>query len=269
MTQVSFVDGKTRIYAIIGDPIKQVRSPEMVTWEFHQRGVNALVIPMHLRSADFESALPSIMTIQNLDGLIFTIPFKARAMAFAQKIGPQAQQIGAFNAMARRREGHWVGEMFDGLGCIEAFRRRGYDISDKNLMLIGLGGAGAAIAAALAGQNPRRMRIYDLDAKRCESMAQRIGRINPAIEIEINPPRLDDIDILLNATPVGMLSDARLPFEVERFNPELIVFDAVVKPEQTPLLSLAESCDCRIVRGREMMLGQVAKIVDFFTAVQV
>ena len=70
----------------------------------------------------------------------------------------------------------------------------------------------------------------------------------------------------MNATPVGMLDDARLPIAVDAFPRELVVFDAIVKPERTPLLALAESCGCVTVRGREMMLGQIAKIVDFFYA---
>jgi shikimate dehydrogenase len=72
------------------------------------------------------------------------------------------------------------------------------------------------------------------------------------------------MDVLLNATPVGMLGDARLPLAVTRLPPEMLVFDAIVKPEETPLLALAEACSCTVVRGREMMRGQIAKVVDYF-----
>jgi shikimate dehydrogenase len=264
MTQVSFISGKTRLYAIVGDPIEQVRSPEMITWELQQRGLDALLFPMHLRSEDFESAMPSVLKVRNLDGLIFTIPFKARAAAFADELGAQARAVRGFNAMARRPDGTWVGEMFDGLGCVEAFRRREFALRGKHLMLVGLGGAGSAIAVAMAGERPARTRIFDLDPARCERVKAAIARVSPETTVEIGAPGIDDIDILLNATPVGMLGDDRLPIEVDRLPPELIVFDAIVKPERTPLLALAEACGCRTVRGREMMLGQIARIVDFF-----
>lgn len=266
MSQVSFIDGRTRLYAIVGDPIEQVRSPEMVTWELQRRGANAVLFPMHLASEDFEAAMPSLMKIRNLDGLIFTIPFKARAAAFAQELGEQARIVGGFNALARRPDGCWAGEMFDGLGCVEAFRRRGYEIRGRDLMLIGLGGAGSAICAAMASEKPRRMRIFDLDPARCERMKGVIARISPDTVVEVGAPGVEGMDVLLNATPVGMLEDARLPIDVERLPPGLIVFDAIVKPERTPLLALAESCGCRTVRGREMMLGQISRIVDFFVA---
>ena len=77
-------------------------------------------------------------------------------------------------------------------------------------------------------------------------------------------PTVEGMDILLNASPVGMLSDPRMPIEATRLPAELIVFDAIVKPEQTKLLTLAVDSGCRTVMGREMMRGQISKIVDFF-----
>lgn len=266
MEEVSFLNGKTRLYGIVGDPIEQVRSPEMVTYELQCRGINAVLLPIHIPAADFDEVLPSLLRIKNLDGLIFTIPFKARAMRFATHVGAQAQAIGAINVIARRVDGSYAGDIFDGSGCVEAFRRRSYRFKDQNVMLIGLGGAGSAICAAVAAEEPTSMRIFDLDSARCERMAETVRRICPATSITIGDPDVRGIDILLNASPVGMLGDARLPLAANGFDKNLIVFDAIVKPEQTPLLALAESCGCRVVRGREMMRGQISKIVDYFEA---
>jgi shikimate dehydrogenase len=93
-----------------------------------------------------------------------------------------------------------------------------------------------------------------------------VNTISPQTLVEVGLPHAEGIDILLNASPVGMLSDARLPLAVEQFKKELIVFDAIVMPENTPLISLAQTCGCEVVRGREMMLGQISKIVDYFFA---
>jgi shikimate dehydrogenase len=264
MDQVDFLNGKTRVFGIVGDPIEQVRSPEMITWEMQQRGMNAVLVPLHVRAADFEEVMPSLMRLHNLDGLVFTIPFKAKAIAFAQSLGPQATQVGAINALARHPQGHWVGEIFDGLGCVEGFRRRGLALRGQRVMLIGLGGAGAAIAAAVAVEQPSLLRLFDLNAKRCERIAAVVRRISPETQIETSPPDVQDIDVLMNASPVGMLEDARMPLSVTRLKAEMVVFDAIVKPEQTPLLALAERCGCTVVRGREMMRGQIAKMVDYF-----
>jgi shikimate dehydrogenase len=63
-----------------------------------------------------------------------------------------------------------------------------------------------------------------------------------------------------------MLDDARLPFSIDTLPRGLVVLDAIVKPERTPLLALAERCGCTTVYGREMMRGQIARMVDFFLA---
>lgn len=263
MEEVSFLNGKTRLYGIVGDPIEQVRSPEMVTHELHSRGINAVLLPIHLKTADFEQVLPRLLEVANLDGLIFTIPFKARAMQFATQVGPQARAVNAINVIARKADNSWAGEIFDGLGCVEAFRRRGYALKDQRVMLIGLGGAGSAICAAVAAECPKAMQIFDLDETRCKNMADAIHRISPQTLVTVGEPTTKDMDVLLNASPVGMLGDNRLPINVTRFSNDLIVFDAIVKPEQTPMLALAESFGCRTVRGREMMRGQISKIVDY------
>jgi shikimate dehydrogenase len=266
MNQVDFVNGKTRVYGIVGDPIEQVRSPEMVTWEMQKRDHNAVLIPMHIARDEFDTVIPHIMRMRNLDGLIFTIPFKAQAIALAKTLGPQASQIGAINALKKHSNGAWSGEIFDGMGCVEAFKQRGITLQDKRLQLIGLGGAGSAICVALAYEKPKLLRLFDINAQTTERMAKMVNTISPQTVVEVGLPLAEGIDILLNASPVGMLSDARLPLAVEQFKKELIVFDAIVMPENTPLLSLAQDCGCQVVRGREMMLGQISKIVDYFFA---
>ncbi|MCX7261259.1 MAG: hypothetical protein NTX67_00460 [Burkholderiales bacterium] len=266
MHQVDFINGKTRVFGIVGDPIEQVRSPEMVTWEFHQRQHNAVMIPIHIAQNDFDDALPDIMRMRNLDGLIFTIPFKVKAMGLAQTLGPQASIVGAINAIKHQSNGDWCGEIFDGLGCVEAFKRRGIALKDKRIQLIGLGGAGSAICVAVAQERPSLMRLFDLNERSTAQMLKLVKQISPQTVVEVGPPCCDGVDVLMNASPVGMLSDARLPLSVATLNKDLVVFDAIVMPENTPLLTLAQHCGCEVVRGREMMLGQISKLVDYFLA---
>jgi len=263
--EVDFISGRTRIYGIVGDPIEQVRSPEMISAEFASRGLDALMIPIHVLPADFDGCLAQLMRVQNLDGLVFTIPYKRAAVTLADELGAHARATGAINALARRSQGRWAGDIFDGMGCVEAFRRRGYAMAGRRLMLIGAGGAGAAIGVAIAHEHPRSMRLYDIDPKRAADLAASIRGVDSSIDVSVGAPVTTDIDILLNASPVGMLTDPRMPVDVSSIAPEVIVFDAIVKPEPTKLLALAHDRGCRTVFGREMMRGQISKIVDFFS----
>ncbi len=268
MEEVSYVSGKTRLYAIVGDPIEQVRSPEMVTAELVGRGLDAVLVPMHVLPHEFDTVLPALMKTVNLDGLIFTIPYKARACALVDELGAQARVVGAINAMGRMADGRWRGDIFDGRGCVAAFKRRGQQFAGKRVMLIGAGGAGAAIGVAIAAEQPAAMRLFDLDPAKVQALTARIRQVAPQVQVTHGEPQVQDIDILLNATPTGMLGDPRLPIAATTLPASLVVFDAIVKPEDTPLLKLAAACGCQTIRGREMMRGQIASIVDYFISGQ-
>ena len=262
--QVDFISGATRLFAIVGHPIEQVRSPEMVTAELRRRGHDALLLPMHVLPEDFERALPALMTVANLDGLVFTVPFKQQAMSLADEIGPQARLVGALNALARRRDGRWHGEMFDGLGCVEAFQRRGLSFAGKRVMILGAGGAGSAIAVAIAFEGPAAIRIHDPAPGRADALAQKVRAAQPSLKVQAGNPELAGQDILVNASPVGMGGGEGMPIQVAALPPQLVVFDVVTKPARTPLLALAERCGCVTLSGPEMILGQVTRIVDHF-----
>jgi shikimate dehydrogenase len=266
LDEVDYVSGRTRVFGIVGDPIAQVRSPEMFTAEFRRRGVDAILVPLHILPDDFDAAMPQLLRLQNLGGLVFTIPYKVRACALAETLGGQAQVVGAINALARGADGRWRADIFDGLGCVEAFRRRSISFAGKRVMLLGAGGAGSAIAVAIGAERPAALRIYDVDAERAAALARKVAHANPGVDVTSGAPTASGIDILLNASPVGMLGDARMPFEVATLSRELVVFDAIVRPERTPLLTLAEACGCTTVYGREMMRGQISRMVDFFLA---
>ena len=97
-----------------------------------------------------------------------------------------------------------MGEIFDGTGCVEAFLRRGLPLAGQRVMLIGLGGAGSAIAAAVAGQQPALMRLHDLDAARCalvlvERLRGSLRRRAPAAR---SPSVLKSLEIVLITPPL-------------------------------------------------------------------
>jgi shikimate dehydrogenase len=106
-------------------------------------------------------------------------------------------------------------------------------VRDARVMRVGLGGAGTAIAAAFAAERPASMRLYDLDAARCERVAAMVRAASPSTEVEVGAPVVDGVDLLVNATPVGMHAAPRRPIDAARLPSSLVVFDAIVKPEVT------------------------------------
>ena len=264
--EVDYVSGRTRLFGIVGHPVQQVRSPEMFTAAFKARGMDALLVPLHVVPPDFDVTLAGLLALRNLDGLIFTIPYKVRAAALAATLGTQAQIVGAINALTREGE-RWKGDIFDGIGCVTGLHRAGVALAGRRVMLLGAGGAGSAVGVAIAHERPAFMRLHDLDRARADALADKVRRVSPETTVEVAAPRVDDVHVLLNVTPIGMLDDARLPLDVHALPRELTVFDAIVMPEETPLLALARACGCTVVRGRAMMRGQIDRMVDYFTGV--
>jgi len=257
--QVDYVSGKTRVFGIVGDPIEQVRSPEMITAEMTRRGHDAVLVPMHVLPADFDDVLPRILRLRNLGGLVFTIPYKARATMLADELGPQARTLGVINALGRGRDGRWRGDIFDGLGCVEAFRRRGIALAGKRVMLVGAGGAGSAIAAAVAAEQPASLSIFDVDPARASALARKVGATHAAA------PSVDDVDVLLNATPVGMTGYPGLPLPVRLVQKHHFVADVIYTPIDTKFVLAAQKKGCRTMNGGGMCVHQAVDAFRHFT----
>ena len=214
IADVGYVSGSTRLFAILGDPIEQVRSPEMVTAQLVARGADAVLVPMHVTAADLDGVVASLKRIRNFGGLVFTIPHKAAALRHCDALGPQGIAVGAVNALARRPDGSWVGEMFDGLGCVAAFAAAGHALRDRRVTLIGAGGAGSAIAVAVAGGAPASLHIAELDRAKAEALAERVAAVAPTLAVTVGAPdlarhariviervQIERLDLLLHAHP--------------------------------------------------------------------
>jgi len=262
-TTVDFVDGRTRVFAIIGHPIEQVRSPQAITHELQRRGRNAILLPFDVAPDAFDEVFRHILSIGNLDGLIITVPHKIRARELCTRVGPLAEMSGSASVIARTADNKWVGELFDGKGCIAAIRNRGVTFDGKRVVLLGIGGAGAGIAVELARQAPAEICIYDPDSVKTAHVIARLRSRFPAQSFAAGMPTLERVDILINASPVGMLDPTRMPVEASRFPPHVIVMDVITDPAPTRLLRTAEESGCVAIYGREMFDTQIAGACDF------
>lgn len=262
-SSVDFVNGHTRLYGILGHPIEQVRTPETVTYELRRRGINAIVLPIHVRPEEFDSCIPGLMKIANLDGLVVTVPHKKTIINHLDRIGPLAEISGSASILARSADDKWVGEMFDGNGCVEAMLRRGVKLAGKHVFLLGAGGAGVAIASSLARLGVAQISIQDPDISRSADLVERISKWFPQVALSTNAPALDEIDIIVNASAVGMLDATKIPVDFKQIPSHVVVMDVIMDPDRTRLIALAEDCGCTTVYGREMLDSQIDAACDF------
>jgi shikimate dehydrogenase len=257
------IGGATRLFAIIGDPIAQVRSPSVYSERFATEGIDAVMLPVHVPAARFDAVVPALLHVANLDGILVTVPFKARALAFADRLGETAACIGALNALRREADGTWSGDMFDGEGFVEGARRKGIRIEGRRVALFGAGGAGSAIACALARAGVATVALIDVDAARARALAARLGAAFPKVAFTCADALPAGSDLVINATPVGMDDGDGLPGAIDGLPPGAVIGDVVIRDAPTPMIALAQRLGAPFVAGRDMHAGQAEALMRF------
>ncbi|HKU96283.1 MAG TPA: ThiF family adenylyltransferase [Vineibacter sp.] len=257
-------NGATRLLAIVGDPIAQVRAPAFWSAVFRARGMDRLCIPIHAAPADLSRAVDGLKALRNLDGIIVTVPHKAAALEHVDRLSPAATRIGAINVMRPEADGTWSGDMFDGIGFVAGLAANGIAVAERTVLLVGAGGAGTAIAVALADAGVRMITVFDADRRRALALRDKLAaRDGPDVHAaEVPDPA--DVDLAINATPLGMRPTDNLPLLVDRLRPDTVVADVIMKPMRTPLLEAAARRGCRTHTGVHMMDHQAPLFADFF-----
>lgn len=246
-----------KVLAIIGDPIEQARSPAVFGDYFRLHDIAAIMVPLKVSQANFAQALGGLRLVENFAGAVVTIPHKPLAYQIASSHGPMALATGTANVLAPIGKNHWAAEMYDGIGLINALQQKHISVSGMDALLLGAGGAGTAIAVALERLGKvASIGIVDPDRHRASALA---AKLETATVVEPEP---EQYQLIVNASPIGMRSD-QVPFEATRCQSETIVCDAVMDPDMTSLLREAENSGCVVVKGVEMLHGQLQPLVEF------
>jgi len=254
--------GATRVLFIVGDPIAQVQSPAGMTRSLQALGRNAVVVPAHVAPADLAQWLAAICHMRNVDGVIATVPHKISMAAHCASLTPRARSIGAVNVLRKTAQG-WHGDMVDGVGYVAGLNARGCQLQGKRVLLIGAGGAGSAIAHALADARVGILAVHDADAARRTALLDKLQRYGCTVAQAGN----DDpagFDVVINATPMGMQAGDALPVQVERLSASTFVGDVITAPPISPLLQAARNQGCHTMTGLDMFAAVCERMVDFY-----
>lgn len=268
--------GRTRIYFILGDPIAQVRAPEIYNPLFEAHGVDALLVPVQVRPDDVVAFAQAALRAGNVDGLWLTIPHKSALLGLLDSCDEQGRLAGAVNAVRRDADGRLHGALFDGTGLIQAMRGFGLALAGRRVLLLGAGGAGLAIAAALLldkQESPiAEIAIYDALPGRAEQAVARLaagvaGSTSGATPTRLSTPAQPDpagFDLIINATPLGLNATDVLPVDVTRIDASAAVVDILMKQADTALVRACQQRGIAAWPGHEMLTRQVGDYLRFF-----
>ncbi len=255
-------DGATRLIPIIGDPIAQVKSPAGITAALHARGANAYVMPLHVDAAAVDACLDALSLARNVDAVLATVPHKFAAFRHATTATPRAMLLGAANVLRRNPDGTWHADMTDGIAFVAALRSAGCNPAGQRALLVGAGGAGAAIALALLDAGVATLAIHDVDVARRDALLDRLAS-RGAGRLTAGSSDPTGFDIIANATPAGMRAEDPPPVQTAHLSPAMTVGDVITVPEVTRLLGAARAIGCATSTGVDMFVAGRDLIVDF------
>ncbi|MFS2151777.1 shikimate dehydrogenase family protein [Rhizobium sp. Rhizsp42] len=258
------ISGTTRIIAHLGYPTETFKSPLIYNPYFEKHGIDAVVVPMGCRAEDFPDFLRLVFRLSNIHGALITMPHKVTTMGLLDELSTRAQVAGACNAIRLDEHGRLIGDMFDGEGFVRGVLRKGRRVSGADVLVVGSGGVGSAIAASLAAAGVRRIAIFDANTAVMDGLMGRLRQHYPDVDVTAGSCDPDKFDIVVNATPLGMKSDDPLPIDVSRLSPSTFVGEVVMKQEITPFLEAARAAGCDFQVGTDMLFEQIPAYLEFF-----
>lgn len=244
------LSGATRLVPIVGDPIAQVKSPAGMSAAFAEAGRDTLVVPAHVAPPDLAAWMAGLAVTRNVDGLIVTVPHKFAAYGYCATASDRAHFLEAVNVLRRNPDGSWHGDMFDGLGYVTAAKAAGCVFDGAEVLLVGAGGAGTAIAQAVVAAGAARLVIHDTDPVRRDALVARLASTGARVAAGNDDPR--GFQVVFNATPLGMKAGDPLPVDGAGLDGSMFVGCVVTEPKVPPLIAAARAAGCRTMTGADM-----------------
>ncbi len=284
------ITGHTQVFFILGDPVAQVRAPEVYNHLFRRHGVDAVLVPCKVAPAQLAGFVQHVFAAQNLGGLWVTIPHKAALLGLVQHSDLGSQVAGAVNAVRRHADGTLEGALFDGVGFIHGLDHFGIDVAGKRVLVVGTGGGGQAVAAALAQRmvtapvrqagsvaagsvtaglaastTAGHLALHNRTAAKAANLAARLHAATGVSVAAVASADPAGFDLVVNCTSQGLKAGDALPFDVARLDAGAQVVDIIMSHTRTPT-PLLQACAARGISayaGFEMLVQQIPQMLTF------
>lgn len=253
------VSGRTRLAAVIGDPVRHSLSPVIFDAAAAATGADLAYVALEVRAEDLREAVEGCRAL-GLVGMNVTSPHKERAAGFLDALSDLARRLGAVNCVTLDGT-RLVGDSTDGAGFIAALRHDQVDHVGRRVAVVGAGGAARSIIAALAEAGTGLITVHNRTP----------SKVGPAVDLaglRGRPGGEDDLraaDVIVQATSVGMGDDRAIPLDPDLLHAGQTVIDIVYHPIETPLLAAAAARGARTLNGLGMLVGQAAIAFERWT----
>lgn len=259
------ISGKTKVFGLIGYPVEHSLSPAMHNAAFEHQRLDCCYVTFPVKPELLKDAVKAIRAL-NLAGVNVTMPHKENVIPLFDRVDSDASFIGAVNTIVNSN-GKLTGYNTDGRGFMQSLSEAHISVGNKNILILGAGGASRAIGFYLA-KKASALFIYDIDEKKSGKLIRHLNKMRKNVcPFSFQPSafshQLHDIDIIINATPLGLKKGDPLPVDINLLKPRHVVCDLIYK--KTKLLEMASKKGCRTLDGLGMLLWQGAFAFELWT----
>ncbi len=243
------IDGNTKIICFFGATYKTSKMYAVYNAAFAALALNYIYIPAKV--TDLKAAIEGIRTL-GIKAVGITVPYKVEIVQFLDGLSPEAKRIGAVNTVINS-DGILTGYNTDGQGAVKALKEV-TTLKNKKALLIGAGGAGRAIAFALASEGAN-LTVLNRNKEKAANLAKAAGCQSGGLNDLAKT--IKTMDIIINATTVGMfpnINNSAVPKKL--LKPDMIIQELVSNPPETRLVREAKESGCKIVTAKRMLLWQ-------------
>jgi shikimate dehydrogenase len=265
---------KKLLVGLIGAGIQRSLSPALQEEEARHHGLRLHYQLIDLAPAGVgNEALPGLIAaarIMRFDGLNITFPSKQAVIPLLDSLSDEARAMGAVNTVVREGD-RLIGHNTDGPGWAWGFKRALPDADLSKVVLLGAGGAGAAVGFAALGLGVSELSIFDVDPSRAAALASNFQAHYPGkravsiTDVDASARRATGI---IHATPTGMAASPGIPLDASLLRKDLWVSEVVYVPLETELLKAARRAGCRVMDGGHMNVGQAVRGFKLFTGLE-
>ncbi|MCL5024167.1 MAG: shikimate dehydrogenase [Nitrospirae bacterium] len=257
------ISGRTKVVALFGYPVEHSLSPAMHNAAFANLGMDYCYVTFPVRPELLKDAVKAIRAL-GLKGVNVTVPHKEKVIPFLDAVNEEASFIGAVNTIVNSG-GTLTGFNTDGRGFMESLKEEGISAEGKGVLIVGAGGACRAISYYLS-EKAGDLYLFDIDAARVTKLVNDLSAVRPNVKRFGSLDDLKGIDILVNATPLGLKETDPPPVDISLINEKMTVCDLIYK--ETPLLKAAAKKGCKTLDGLGMLLHQGVLAFEIWTGVK-
>lgn len=256
------ISGKTKVVVHLSHPSDHLRTPGLFNLRARQLGHDIVLVPWDVAPGDLPTAWEGLRRINNLAGVVVTIPHKEAVARLCDDLDDEARVMGVCNVARLLPDHRFHGAMFDGIGFTAGLYAEGHQIAGKSVLLIGAGGAATAIAHAIAGQHPARLRISNRTRERAVALVASLRQRFPNLDVAPTGPDATGMDMVVNGTSMGMHDGDPLPVDITTLGALAVVAEVVMQPDETALLQQARERGAVTHRGVHMITHQIDLLIS-------